>query len=80
MLANLADQNKTLRGYNFQQVRNWGRRQAPGADIFRLESLFIPVNINNCHWAAAVINFQSRSITFLDSLGDPGIPHLNRLM
>jgi hypothetical protein len=80
MLANLEDRTPSLRGYNYQRVRNWGRRNAPEADIFRLETLFIPININNCHWASAVIDFQAHTITFLDSLGDPGMPHLNRLL
>jgi sentrin-specific protease 1 len=79
-LANLEDRNISCRGYSYQQVLNWGRRQSPLADIFRLETLFVPINTDNAHWTAATIHFPTRTITYLDSLGDPGHIHLRRLL
>jgi Ulp1 family protease len=56
------------------------RSMAPANDIFRLATLFVPLHINNNHWASAVIDFRALTISFLDSMNGNGQPHLDRLI
>ena len=37
-------------------------------DIFVMEKLFFPININNTHWVLAVAFIQSKRIQFFDSM------------
>jgi Ulp1 family protease len=78
-LANLSDRNPQARGYSYQQVKEWGTNLSVDKDIFRLETLFIPVHDNNNHWTAIHINFPNKTITYYDSLGNPGWNHLTRI-
>jgi Ulp1 family protease len=43
-------------------------------DLFSKDVVLIPVNHNNAHWTAAVINFRHKRIESYDSMGmDRGI-------
>ena len=46
--------------YDYDQVSTW-TNSVPGANIFHLDRLFIPVNIDNGHWALVVTSFGTRS-------------------
>ncbi|KAG8913500.1 SUMO1 sentrin specific peptidase 1 [Tulasnella sp. 418] len=37
-------------------------------DVFSLEHLIVPVNVNSNHWAVVAIDFPSQSIMYFDSL------------
>jgi sentrin-specific protease 1 len=52
-------------GYCYEAVQRWTRR----IDIFAMSNVFIPVNVDNVHWALAVINMIAKSITYYDSMG-----------
>ena len=38
------------------------------SNVFSLRLLVVPININNEHWACAVVSFRDRTIQFLDSM------------
>lgn len=54
----------------YQSVRRWTKRLK--LDIFSLDKLLIPINIQNMHWVCAVINFSARRIEYYDSMSDSG--------
>jgi Reverse transcriptase (RNA-dependent DNA polymerase)/Ulp1 protease family, C-terminal catalytic domain len=66
-------------GYNYSNVASWGSRQSPTGSIFDLTHLFIPVHTNNSHWSAVSIHMPSHTLSYLDSLGNPGIEHLSNI-
>jgi Ulp1 family protease len=39
-----------------------------GKDIFNLNKVFVPINIDNCHWICGVIYVQKKRIQLYDSL------------
>ncbi len=41
-----------------------------------MDKIFIPVNINNNHWACVVIFFQEERIQYYDSLGWEGVNYM----
>lgn len=68
--------------YNYEAVSRYGRRCRP-QDIFALNTLFIPVNVNASHWTLIVVNFRHRTIRYLDSLGSDGsdlLPHIHHYL
>ena len=54
--------------FNYDQVRTLCRR-APNQDIFTLDMLFIPVNLDQLHWILIVAFMQDHRIQAYDSLG-----------
>jgi sentrin-specific protease 1 len=64
----------------YSRVAGWGRKKSPTGNIFQLETLFVPININRTHWTVAVVHFRQQTITYLDSLGAPGHSHLIRIL
>jgi len=60
--------------YSYENVERFSRRVHNG-DIFCLEKLIIPININGNHWTIVCINFSQKSILYLDSLGGQSTLH-----
>lgn len=58
--------NLSERGY--QGVRRWMRRKK--VQIGELEKIFVPVNLNESHWALGMIDIPSKSIYYVDSLSN----------
>ena len=62
--------------YNYGNVKRWteSKRRTAGSaiDIFQLDKIFVPICINNNsnHWTLAIIQMQSKIITYYDSLHD----------
>ena len=54
--------------YQFDNVRKWSKK-APGGDIFKLNSMFFPINKNRNHWILAVVYMKKREIRIYCSLG-----------
>ncbi len=54
--------------YNFEEVRRW-HMKVPGYDIFKLKNLFIPININDNHWACIVKYIVEKQVEYNDSKG-----------
>jgi sentrin-specific protease 1 len=59
--------------YNFERVQRW----STDVNIFSLNKLFIPVNLNRSHWALIVVFFTEKSIRYYDSLHLNGNSYLN---
>ena len=51
--------------YDFSSVKKWTKK----LNIFDLDTIFIPINKNNKHWALCVVNFCDREVIYYDSLG-----------
>lgn len=51
-----------------------------GQDIFALDRVLFPINVNYLHWVCAVIFIQERRIQFYDSLGSDGEIYLRHLL
>ena len=62
--------------YSYKNVDRFSRR-IHNNDIFCLDKLIIPININGNHWTVICINFHQKSILYLDSLGDHGTLYTN---
>ncbi|KAL7526301.1 hypothetical protein ACHAXR_001415 [Thalassiosira sp. AJA248-18] len=72
--------NLKLRGeYNYNNVKRWGRR-VPGKDIFGLKYIACPINLNNLHWASAVIFMEEKYIQYYDSMGGTDMKKLKGLL
>lgn len=52
-------------------------RQLYNRHIFSSDKLLIPINDNGNHWTLICINFSSKNIQYLDSLGNPGQIYTN---
>ena len=55
-------------GYNYIHVKNWGKKNVPGQDIFKIGQILIPI-INNGHWTCAVVYTKEQKIQYYDSKG-----------
>ncbi|SMN22715.1 similar to Saccharomyces cerevisiae YPL020C ULP1 Protease that specifically cleaves Smt3p protein conjugates [Maudiozyma saulgeensis] len=52
------------RGY--QGVRRWMKRKK--VQITDLDKIFVPINLNQSHWALVMIDIKNKSINYVDSL------------
>jgi sentrin-specific protease 1 len=57
-----------VNGRNDNQIKNLTRR----LDVFSYDSLFIPLNVGNCHWTLIVIRLEKKEIYYYDSLYSSG--------
>ena len=48
-------------------------------DIFTVDKIIVPVNINNSHWIVAVIFIKKKQIEIYDSMGSDGSQYLKPL-
>jgi len=72
--------NPSLRGkYNYKNVKRWGKK-VPGKDIFKLDRIYIPINIGNVHWALAIIYVEAKIIRYFDSCGFDGKRYIGGLL
>ena len=53
--------------YEYRNVKRWSKK-VPGKDIFALDKIVFPININESHWVCAVAFMQERKIQFYDSM------------
>ena len=66
-------------GYCYANVKRWSKR-VPGKDIFLLDKIICPVNINNFHWTCAVIFVKEKRIQYYDSMCETGQKTLEGLL
>jgi Ulp1 family protease len=52
--------------YDYNQVKRWSKK----FDIFSLEKIFFPININNTHWILIVVRMLEKMISLYDSLNN----------
>ena len=58
----------TLSERGYQGVRRWMKRKK--AQINDLEKIFVPVNLNQSHWALGMIDISRKRIVYVDSLSN----------
>ncbi|KAI9295925.1 cysteine proteinase [Neoconidiobolus thromboides FSU 785] len=54
----------TLVEQGYKKVARWTRK----TDIFKKDILLIPINLNNAHWACAIVHFKRKRIEYYDSI------------
>ena len=64
--------------YKYEAVSRWSRL-VPGANIFELDKIIVPVNQDGQHWGCAVIFMQEKRIQFYDSMHKNGEDYVNAL-
>mmetsp|Transcript_368 Transcript_368/g.614 ORF Transcript_368/g.614 Transcript_368/m.614 type:complete len:572 (-) Transcript_368:78-1793(-) len=77
-LTKLFDEGCTNK-YTYNNVKRWSKN-VPGKDIFELDKVFIPCNMNMMHWTCVVIYIQKKRIQFYDSMGGDGYHYTDGLM
>jgi sentrin-specific protease 1 len=65
--------------YTYSNVKRWSKK-VPGKDIFGLDKVFFPCNINMMHWTCVVIFMQEKRIQFYDSMGGDGYHYTEGLL
>ncbi|KAA8499765.1 putative ubiquitin-like-specific protease 1B [Porphyridium purpureum] len=56
---------RTPRGYDYTAVQRWTRK----IDVFALDRVLIPINIQNSHWALGMVDMVAKTVEYFDSLG-----------
>lgn len=56
----------TLSERGYQGVRRWMKRKK--VTITDLNKIFVPINLNQSHWALGMIDIQNKTINYIDSL------------
>ena len=54
---------------DYDRVKQWTKRKRQTFDIFNMDKLYCPLNVNNTHWILVVIDMKGKTVTFFDSLG-----------
>lgn len=69
---------KLLEGgkYDYARVRRWTKK----VDVFALNKVFIPINLDNTHWVMAVVYVRQREVHFYDSLSGGGQRYLEAIL
>jgi hypothetical protein len=53
--------------YEYGNVHNWSTRFVPEEDIFKVDKLFFPINVERQHWVLAVADISNQKIQMYDS-------------
>ena len=64
--------------YKYENVQRWGNR-CHGGDMFALDKIFFPININASHWVLVIVHMQEQRIQFYDSMGSGGEEYLEHV-
>lgn len=56
-------------GPDAQLLRWTGRRGRARVDLFAIDFVFVPINLDNRHWTLSVVNVQRKTISYYDSAG-----------
>ncbi|QPG74589.1 hypothetical protein FOA43_001920 [Brettanomyces nanus] len=67
----------TLCEKGYQGVKKWAKRA--GADVTKVDYVFVPVNIHQSHWALGLINNKEKVFQYFDSLFGTGNDVLYKL-
>lgn len=67
---------KTDKKYTYTNVQRWSKK----FDIFELDKIFFPINIDNMHWTLALVEPQLKLIHYFDSMRGKGEFYMKGLM
>jgi Ulp1 family protease len=68
----------TLKDKGYNGVKKWAKRAK--VDVSELDYIFVPVNLNQSHWALAVIDNVNEKFAYIDSLFGDGTDILFMLL
>lgn len=68
----------TLKSKGYTGVRKWAKRAK--VDVSELDYIFVPVNLNQTHWALAVVDNVNERFEYIDSLYGDGSSILHLLL
>ena len=54
--------------YSYEAVKTWTSKTTD--DIFELDKILIPINVNNSHWIALMVSMVDKSIQLYDPVGE----------
>ena len=66
------------KGYCYENVKRWSRH-IPGRNIFELDKVFVPINVQNQHWILAVLFPQDQKIQIYDAMNGDWFIYLDTL-
>ena len=69
--------------YDYSKVKRWRKQvtnAGPNNDLFQLERIIVPVNVNQSHWCCACVHVQKKVISYYDSLGSNGEEYTDALL
>ncbi len=62
--------------YKYDNVKRWSKN----FDVFAMDKVFFPINLDNTHWTLAVIYVKLKEIRYYDSMSGSGIKWLKALL
>ena len=62
--------------YTYDNVKRWTKE----LNIFKMDKIFFPININNTHWTLCVVFMQAKQIHYYDSMGSTGRKYMEAAM
>lgn len=68
----------TLKNQGYNGVRKWAKRAK--VDVSELDYIFVPVNLNQTHWALALIDNVNQRFQYIDSMYSDGTDILYALV
>ena len=78
-LLNEGHANPAIEGtYEYRNVKRWSKK-VPGKDIFKLDKIVFPINVQQMHWICAVAFMTEKRIQIYDSMGSGGQHYLDSL-
>ena len=72
-----------LDGGSYKDVKRWAKKAKLGGtknSIFDLWRMVVPINIGNSHWTSVHVDFKTKAILYLDSMGGGGQKYLNLVL
>ena len=63
-MAKLLERNT----FNYSLVAKWAAK----VDLFSINKIFVPINIDNIHWTLLVVYVSERRLVYYDSMGYDG--------
>ena len=62
--------------YNYNNIKKWSDK----FNIFNMDKIFFPININNSHWSLTIVFIMLKKIVYFDSLHRNGEIYVDSLM
>lgn len=62
--------------YTYSNVKRWSKK----FDAFKMDKIFMPVNLNNTHWVMAVVFVQKKEIHYYDSMSGNGLRYMKHIL
>jgi sentrin-specific protease 1 len=66
--------------YSYKKLKRWSANvKVTGGNVFKLELMMIPCNIENAHWCLCAANFTKKQIQYYDPMGGDGLHFMRGL-